>query len=246
MLARHHYSRLMALCLSVACLIVLIGCSQEQPQLVSGQGECIGGMPIEIAFYDDFSSIESGWPTYSIDSGYCGSAIYCESDYRISDQQSEYYIIIKKRRHSVPFLQNRTLGEYSNFAIQVDCRLEPDEVNGSYGLAFRRSLDSTNGYRFIISTTGYYHIEKVADGEFSLLVDYTYSDSINKNGTQTNSLMVVCNGPEIKVCVNGHLLTTVYDDFQETGHVALFAATDEQPDVSFYFDNFYIYTFLGD
>jgi hypothetical protein len=229
--------------LLVIMLVGLSCCNGDSTKPPKVTGECTPPASVVLEFYDDFSNVFSGWPNCNADTGYCGSAYYCESDYMTSDQESEYYILITEPKHSVPFLRNSTLEEYSDFIIQVDCRLATEDADGFYGLAFRRSLDSPNGYRFIVSTTGEYWIEQVADDNFSLLIDWTESASIKRGGDQINRLMVECRGSKIKVCINGQLLTSVTGKSEKSGYIGFFAATSEQPNVTFCFDNFYLHIY---
>ena len=227
-------NKVVVISLLVIIVIGLSSCNGDSTPVVNS---CTPPSSDSLLFHDDFSNVYTGWPTYHADLS------YYESGYAISDQESEYHIRITEPRHSVPFIRNRTLGVYSDFFVQVDCRLATDNSVGYYGLAFRRSSDTPNGYRFIVSTNGQYWIEQITDDGFSLLAEWTKSDSIYTGGGQVNRLAVECRGSQITICVNSQLLTTVTGMSEPEGYIALFAATAEQSNVSFYFDDFYLYIY---
>ena len=78
---------------------------------------------------------------------------------------------------------------FSDFAAEVQVRFETDVESVRGGLVWRMH-DNGNYYRFTISSTGWYRLDKYVDGELQLLIPFTASPHIN-TGIATNNLKVV-------------------------------------------------------
>ena len=170
-----------------------------------------GGLPFE----DDFSDPNSGWFVGIVQGG-GGEWTYEMGGYHAQVNKADWGIV------SV----NAVIGELKDFALEVNAKSLSSTKKGEYGIIFRVQdiVKLENLYLFKIdSNYGLYCIEKLSDGNWSFLKEWTNSSHIHK-GTSTNLLKLVCKGAEITVYVNGDELATVTDDCFSQGNIGLAAA----------------------
>ena len=187
------------------------------------------------SFCDDFNDPNSGWATYDDKQG------EVQFGYQIDDEDERYHVQISGNERDV-LCPNYTIGEYSDFVVEVDAWLDTEQAYGVYGLLFRHCIptrDELRGYWFQVSTEGEYRIVEITEiGGFTILADWKESPHINKGSNRINRLGVRCVGPEIRVYVNSEYITSVVSDSFESGFVGLFAGSSDKNNVKFYFDNF--------
>ena len=95
----------------------------------------------------------------------------------------------------------------------------------SYGIRFYE--DYGDYYGFGISANGSFVLSRWDDGGSPIsLVDWTYSSSINQEGTNTLSIFV--QEGRIEASINGTLVTTVFDDTYTEGEVGVFISDDQE------------------
>jgi hypothetical protein len=141
----------------------------------------------------------------------------------------------------------------------------PDDNNNSYGVSFRQR-DLNNYYYFLISSDGYYQVNRVVNGVTKELSTWIASDVIQIGLGETNEIRVLGSGnqfqffindqlmelcipddPEAKStfigeCMEGQMLTTLTDDTHPYGRVGLTVITLDEPDVIIDFDDVVIYS----
>jgi hypothetical protein len=182
-----------------------------------------------ILFEDYFKEDKSYWETYS-DSRYCRRNI---DDgklkfKKISDERDEMYDSALKR--FIPPL---------NFIVEFDAKMEnhPDEKYTRIGIILRR-IDESNYYRFLISRDGKYNFEKTVDDEWSTIIPWTFSSSIN-GGLETNTIKVKCEEDTFTFYINNEEIDYCMDSTFASGGIALTAGAGDssQEYLRFSFDN---------
>jgi hypothetical protein len=157
---------------------------------------------------------------------------------------------------------------FSDFDIRVQTTAIEGPENNSYGVSFRQS-DLNNYYYFLISSDGYYQVNRVVNSVTKELSTWILSDVIPIGIGKTNQIRVVGRGdqfqfyindqlmelcipddPEAKstyveatgACMEGQMLTTLTDDAHAYGRVGLVVETLDEPDVVVDFDQVVIYS----
>lgn len=97
--------------------------------------------------------------------------------------------------------------------------------NHWYGIRFY--WDYGDSYAFGISANGSFVLRRWDDGGSPIsLVDWTYSSSINEEGT--NTLSVFINEGQIEAFINGDLVAKVFDDTYTEGRVGVSIVDDQE------------------
>ena len=177
-----------------------------------------------VLFSDDFSNEASGWDTFEDENGwviYEGGWLHL-TNYTYAEYDT--YSCIHK--------------EFSDFILEVETKLVDGTVNNLHGVYCRADSLSEGEilpcYVLGISADGYYAIQKVVEGEIITLVSPTRSIHINKGRDVVNLMRIECIGSNLRLAVNGHVLTEVQDDSHSSGVLALVTtAWTEQDGKSF-------------
>jgi len=177
-------------------------------------------------FEDDFSNKLGGWET-KLSEG--REARYVDGQFEISILEPD----------TVGW--SRAFDKFGDFAVEVEVRKIAGPNVNAQGIAFRIQ-DSNNFYAFTVSSTGMYRIVKVADGEWTNLVEWLSSPEVNQ-GTETNHLRVVCRGSQLSFYVNGVYLTDIEDTTFARGDIALWAQSYDDVPVTIRFDNLKLWLF---
>jgi hypothetical protein len=148
--------------------------------------------------FEDNFSVAGRW--------YTGSA----TEYRSSYQYGEYEVLARQREWAYA-VAAPLAGGLPNYAVEADMRLRyiGDKL-ASYGLVFGM-VDWDDFYLFnVIPGQQLYALWRYTSSGYVEVVPLTSSASINAN-TGTNHLKVERQGTEIRLFVNGQLLTTTSD-----------------------------------
>ncbi len=87
--------------------------------------------------------------------------------------------------------------------------------------------DGRDFYGYSINTYGNFVLSRWDDGGSPIaLVDWTYSSSINEEGT--NTLSVFIDKGQIEASINGMLVAEVFDDTYTEGRVGVFIGGDQE------------------
>ena len=186
----------------------------------------------DVIHKDDFSDPSTGWVVASSDAG---EAKYEDGRYHLLTRRPDDIIVGK----------NPAIGQLGDFLLEVDVRSLSTARDASYGVTFRqKDIDrSDNFYYFQVSSrSGRYRIERLSNGVWTTLRDWTDSNQI-KNAPAVNRLKVVCEGAQIELYVNGASLATIADDSFREGFVGLAAGPglEAGSTVDVVFDNIAIY-----
>ena len=108
-----------------------------------------------------------------------------------------------------------------------------------YGLICRYQ-NADNFYFFVVSSDGYAGIGLHKNGEDTLLNEDTLQPAaVVQTGNTSNLIRAVCDGSELRLHVNGVLVTRAQEkENWVEGDVGIIVGTFDQPDVEIEFDNF--------
>lgn len=175
-----------------------------------------------VLFQDDFSSPASGWEVGEYNSGSVG--------YR----DGAYFVISLGNNDTMWGVANRS---FDDLIIEVEATQisAPANQNNDYGVVCREQGNG-DGYYLLISGDGYCAIIKNEGGDFVRLVDWTESSAV-RQGSTTNHIRAVCDGPTLALFVNGQRAATVEDSTFTGGDIALTATSYEDALTEIRFDN---------
>jgi hypothetical protein len=196
---------------SLACSISSLDQTSTQPEGNS------------LLFQDNFSSSNSGWATENDQSIKMG---YSDDGFRI------IVGLENMDAWSVPGL------DFSDIRIDVRGKKMGGPEDNDYGIICRYQ-DANNFYSFLISSDGYYGINKRVNGQNSLLgnTQMEYSPAI-LTGDGENHLQADCDGNSLTLTVNDVQLIEVDDLTFSKGDAGLIAGTFDQAGVDIFFDDF--------
>lgn len=154
-----------------------------------------------------------------------------------------------------------TKPHFSDFDLRLEARPVAGPLNNGYGVMFRLQ-DAKNYYRFLISSDGYYRVDRMVDGVEKDLSTWVKSSAIDEGLDVTNWLRVVASGeyfqffinnqlvqlcvpddPEgestyyLDECVEGTMVDTLQDDSFASGQIGPAVLTLDEPNVAVEFDN---------
>ncbi len=179
-----------------------------------------------LLFEDDFSDSTSGWDRYADDDTFTD---YSEGGYRIFVNTSESY------SWANPYLQ------LTDVLIEVDARKLGGPNDNDFGVICRYK-DIENFYFFVISSDGYYSINKYLNGNLEIVGREQYGESTAiRQGADFNEIQASCIGNNLELVVNGLSLFKAQDLDFPTGDVGLIAGTFEEPGTDILFENFRVY-----
>jgi hypothetical protein len=130
-----------------------------------------------------------------------------------------------------------------NFYAEIDTTIGACSGRDAGGMAVR--VGGTNydqSYVFEVACNGEYRLRKFI--EFGtvpeVLLNWEYTDAINKGPNATNRIGVFADGGELYLFVNGTLLTEdpIEDNDHPQGRFGIFASAAQTPNLKVLFDNF--------
>jgi serine/threonine-protein kinase len=173
----------------------------------------------EVLFQDDFSDPNSGWDDWETDNG--SVAGY---------KDGHYYV----QTNTTVWMWGRSNHHFTDVVIDVDARqvAAPSNNNNGYGVICRvQSNDWGDGYGLVIAGDGNYSIQKIIEGDWEPIIDWTYSDVINQ-GNASNDIRAVCDGSRLVLIVNGEIVAQAEDDEFPSGDVSLVGTTFEEGELT--------------
>jgi hypothetical protein len=171
---------------------------------------------------ENFNNPDSGW---EVDDSADGDVGYRDG----------YYYVLAEGESIQIF--GRGPSNFSDLVIDVySTQISAPSSNiNAYGVMCRLQSDG-DGYLLRISGDGQFAIQRVVDGSFEYLVEWTDSDVINQ-GNVANHIQAVCDGPRLALYANGTLLAEGEDDTFTKGDIALTATTFGSVATEIHFDN---------
>lgn len=112
-------------------------------------------------------------------------------------------------------------GSYSNFAAEVQMQIAS---GGCGGLMVRADAAAGKYYVFGVCSNGSYYISRyhgTGASDFDMLKDFTMSPSIQAGNSQSNTIAVVANGPNLDFYVNHQQVDHVNDTTYVRGVIGL-------------------------
>lgn len=183
-----------------------------------------------LVLYDTFDDNVNGWGVGSYSDEFAiGSEEVSDGYYRAKATALKGFV----RRMSLD-----SIGEFSDFALQVKARRVTDPLGGAeYGVNFRQS--GSNYYLFSITDDGYYRASLMHDGSWSTLIDRTAEPAIRSG--EENHITVVARGANFTFYINGKLVESITDTTLPRGGVGVLIGLDEGETGIFEFDDFTVY-----
>ncbi|HAS40857.1 MAG TPA: hypothetical protein DCS93_10275 [Microscillaceae bacterium] len=147
-------------------------------------------------FYDDFKNNEEKW---YVKEGKTASYAVKDGHYFIASRKEKGF-----SREGIKF----SVDPRKNFLIETAVtELSGNEKNGS-GL-YWGSRNSKNYYRFVISSKGYFTVDRFKNGKFQAISKWTKSEAVKKGFGQANKLTIQKNGGGVKFLINGQVVYTI-------------------------------------
>ncbi len=137
----------------------------------------------------------------------------------------EYHMQLKEVRR-ITYASNSDTGPFTDFTLEIDARLVSGTEHTDYGITFRRQCRG-NFYFFTVSPDGTFTVGKQVKNEWYPLE--TGKSAFIKGDNSTNSLKVICDGPEAQIFVNENCIRTIADDSFNGGRVGMMVGVREQP-----------------
>lgn len=176
----------------------------------------------EIIYQDDFSDAGSGWDVGG------------DTTVRRSYTDGEYHIRIVPDNY---YGWGNPGKEFRDVIISVDVHAVQSTQKGDFGLLCRYQNEN-NFYALEISEDGYYAIWKVVDGEFTELINWSYSSDIPQ--AEQVTITAACVGDSLSLVVNDVIIAKVTDNEHTLGDIGLIAGTWQTGDQIIAFDNFVV------
>ncbi len=161
-------------------------------------------------FYDAFDDPDSGWDVLQDPHG---EIAYRDGRYLITVQTS--YTLRWGNAHTP---------DLADFVVSADAQHLDGPPDSAHGLIIRY-VDSKNFYSFNVSGLGEYRFGKYEDDQWTSLVAWTPSDTINIG--EVNTLAVRCEKDTFALYINGVELGAVRDGSFARGDIALSAQSDD-------------------
>lgn len=131
--------------------------------------------------------------------------------------------------------------ELEDFLFEVEAERVSGPLANEIGVLFRL-LDADNFYYYKVSSDGYYGLDKMLDGEWQTLIDWTETTTIDIDADTPILLGIWANGPQLTLLVNETIVSTYEDAEFATGDIALAAGTFDEGGVEIAFDDLYIWS----
>jgi tRNA A-37 threonylcarbamoyl transferase component Bud32 len=178
----------------------------------------------DILFEDDFDDPNTGWDVWDSEAG--SVAGYSNGTYRIVATGGQW-------------MWGGSNHHFTDVEIDVQTTQvsAPPNDNNGYGVICRvQSNEWGDGYGLVISGDGFYSIQRISQGSWEPLIEWTRSNVINR-GNADNTVRAVCSGSHLMLIVNGQLIAEADDDAYPSGDVSLVATTFEDESTEIHFDD---------
>jgi len=125
-----------------------------------------------------------------------------------------------------------TVNGLSNFAFQVQLVISSGSEGG---LLFRVNDSETSYFSFGITQSGFYFVDLINGPNQGTRLNYGPSSAINTVPGEPNLLTVIAQGSSIYTYINKQYVSTIHDNANTPGSIALFASRGPNPltDVAF-------------
>lgn len=175
----------------------------------------------KMPFSDDFSDENSGWDTYSNESGWV--------------KYQDGWLHMKAYTSGDIEIDSYANQHFTDFVLEVETKFV-DGTDDNWHSVCCRVDDQNNYYEFSISADGYYRLAVwMMDEDIDPSNHTTFSSHILQGRDAINLLRVECVGNNLRLLVNGHLLTEMTDNRLTGGDITLGVAslTDTYSEIAF-------------
>ena len=180
----------------------------------------------KILFSDDFSDENSGWDTYSNESGWV--------------KYQDGWLHMKAYTSGDIEIDSYANQHFTDFVLEVETKFV-DGTDDNWHSVCCRVDDQNNYYEFSISADGYYRLAVwMMDEDIDPSNHTTFSSHILQGRDAINLLRVECVGDNLRLLVNGHLLTEMTDNRLTGGDITLGVASLADTYSEIAFDNLVI------
>ena len=209
--------------------------------------------PGELLYVATFDDLLDEWALY---------------DGRLSAQVVDDHLQISvDTTQSAPF--STAAPYFSDFDVWVQARATGGPINNGYGIIFRvqrdKNYNPVSYYFFMVSSDGYYQVQRVVDGAQKELSTWIPSPLVRQGLDADNWLRVVAvgnqfqfyiNGEQVELCIpnspdgistyvtdclDGEMQATLIDESIPTGQIGVVALTLDEPGVEVAYDTMVIY-----
>ncbi len=127
---------------------------------------------------------------------------------------------------------------YKNVIIDVRTFQTTQDKTNAYGVICRgsTSINSSNGYYFLIGADGSYSIRIGQSQKVNPLVRWAKTKAVNQ-GASINNLRIICIDDYLALYINGEFVADIWDSTYSAGYIGLTAATREGTVINVSFDN---------
>ncbi|HVB75481.1 MAG TPA: protein kinase [Ktedonobacteraceae bacterium] len=133
-------------------------------------------------------------------------------------------------------------GQYTNVVITAQARLLYGDI---YGLVFRLSPTSRQFYVLEIDSLGQYRFVRATGNNplnWLTLIDWTPSSAIQSGYGNTNTFLIVANGPQFRFYINRQLIVTTFTDTAfSSGMIGFLVGGDTQGGAEAVFSNVWVF-----
>jgi len=186
-----------------------------------------------IVYQDNFEDPTSGWATGETESV---ASAYVDGGYQIQVKDARQIACL------IPGGQ-----KFANFAAEA--KVQTLEGTGAFGFIFRY-MNKDNFYCFMVSTNGYWEMEKVENGQWKTLVDWTHIIGFNAAEIGPFKLALTAQGNQFTFRVGTIQLSAFIDtkpqwefvdDTFQTGQIALCVDAFDKQGIDVRFNDFVIH-----
>ena len=180
----------------------------------------------DILYFDDFSDPQSGWWVGEDESG---KAFYSDG---------KYHLLMYKGDMGNCANTNET---YSDGVINLEIQHLSGDQESEAGIIFRDN-ENGNGYVFLLTRDGNFHLEKYVNNSPTSLLQVNNSDRILV-GTRTNKITISMHNRNFYFFINDTHIGSVEDSSFSSGDVGLCVFPGASSDAEYAFDNFVVYKY---
>lgn len=131
-----------------------------------------------------------------------------------------------------------------DFYMEVESVHQEGPLNNQFGVLFQYE-DSDNFLFFAIGSDGYYSLQRLANNEWEMLIEWTESDVIETGEASENVLGILAEGSNVALLINDYIVDQIEVEPNE-GKLALAAGAYDEVGVNVAFDNFAVWLLGSD
>ena len=179
--------------------------------------------PSDVVFEEDFSTYRNHWLSEVLPDSEKG---YENGEFRMSVYQENW----------ATWTHPHPPRDLTDYALEVDARRVSGPLDSEYGVLVHYQEATDEFYLFVISSDGFFEVQRHEGKQWHDLVKWTESAAI-RGGEETNRLRVECHGSTMRFFANGELLAQVDDPTFGSGYIGLMGGAGKASGAVVAFDN---------